>query len=236
MQFSDTSTKTGLYQDAQFLAGVDSNAFASTDFARLANRWYYKAVIDAWDSSDGWDFDDTNQSNFAIATTTMVNSQPDYSIPTNALKVRRVEVKDVGGNWTIVYPFDDKDLSGQALDEFYESDGVPRYYRMERNSVILYPAPSTAATTLAAGLKIYFLREVDEFESTDTTQEPGIAEPFHRVISMGAAYDFCIAKKPEYADRIRAELERLLADLRTFYSGRHADMVLKFKPIIQNYH
>lgn len=238
MQFSLSTGEKGLVEDARWMTNSDSNSYAVADITRCVNRWYYKAVIEAWKASSDWEFDDTNQSNFPIATTTMVASQADYSIPTNALKILRVEAKDVGGNWHIINPIDETEID-QALDEFYKTAGMPMYYRMVRNSIILYPAPASTSATLASGLKIYFLREVDEFITTDTTQEPGLAEPFHRILSLGAAYDFAVAKGTDNllsrADRWRQEIESLLRDLRDYYTGRHVNFKLKIRPLKENY-
>lgn len=235
MQFSDTSTNLGLYQDAQFLTGTDTNSFTAANFTRSANRWYYKAVIEAWKHQSDWEFDDTNQTNFPIATTTLVNSQPDYSIPSEALRIKRVEVRDGNGDYKIVTPIDETQIS-VALDEFHSTDGLPLFYRLVKNSIILYPAPDNGVSvTLASGLKLYFLREVDEFTASDTTQEPGIAEPFHRILSLGAAYDFALAKGKENMNALRGELEILLNDLRAFYAQRHDDFDTIIRPRVESY-
>ena len=234
MQFSDTSTNLGLVQDVTFLTGADTNAYPTADRTRNINRYYYKAVIQAWKSSSDWEFDDSNVADYPIATTTMVASQPDYSIPTNALKILRVEVKDNSGNWTIVKPIDEEQIK-VALDEFEKTDGLPRFYRAIRRNVVLYPAPATSSVTLSAGLKIYFLREVDEFAATDTTQEPGIAEPFHRILSLGAAYDFALAKGLPNQTNLKLEFEQLLKELSEFYNSRHRDFRQKLRPKIERY-
>lgn len=234
MQFSDTTNKTGIVEDITFLTGFDTNSYALADRTRNANRWYYKAVMAAWRASSDWEFDDANQSNMPIATTTLVADQKDYTIPTNALRILRVEVKDSAGNWVLVQPFDETQI-GVALDEFEKTSGVPRYYRLTRRSVIMHPAPSAAAMTLTAGLKIYFLREVDEFTVADTTQEPGIAEPFHRVISLGASYDFALAKGLQNTAVLKQEVEQLLAELGQFYSARHRNFKAQLRVRKENY-
>lgn len=233
MQFSDTSNNQGLYQDAQFLAGVDTNAFPVKDFTRLANRWLHRATTEIWKYSDDWEYDDANNSNFPIATTDMVNSQPDYSLPTGAYAVSRVEVKDAAGNWSVVQPIDETQIP-IALDELYEIDGIPRLYRMVRNSIVLYPAPDTSQVTATAGLKIYFAREASEFAYTDTTKEPGFAEQFHRICSIGAAFDFCVAKSKGNIQGLKVMLDELFEQMRNFYSMRHEDVRTKLSPRREN--
>lgn len=234
MQFSDSSTKTGLVEDVRFLTSTDSNSFATADITRSINRYYYKAVMAAWESQDAWDFDDANQTGFAIATTDLVNAQQDYALPSTALKIRRVEAKDSAGNWVKLEPISLEEIP-VASDEFMETNAMPRFYRLERNSVMLYPKPATASVTTTNGLKIHFLREVDEFTASDTTQEPGIAEPFHRILSLGAAYDFCVTREKPQAQTLKAELEQLIMELRKFVSSRYLDHTPRIKPRRENY-
>lgn len=228
MQFSDTSGKTGLVEDITFLTGFDTNSYTLADRARNCNRWYYKAVIAAWKTQSDWEFDDASVTGLPIATTDLVVNQQDYTIPSDALRIKRVEVKDNAGNWVLLAPIDETQIP-VALDEFEGTSALPRYYRMTRRSVVLYPAPATTNVTVSAGLKLYFEREVDQFTAADTTQEPGIAEPFHRIISLGASYDFALAKGLQNINVLKAEVEQLLQEMQQFYSKRHPN----FKPIIR---
>lgn len=69
-----------------------------------------------------------------------------------------------------------------------------------------------------------FSREVDPFTAADTTQEPGFAEPFHRILSLGAAYDWLIVNDTSTkADRILNQYEQLRMELREFYATRNKD-------------
>lgn len=220
MQFSDVTNDTGLVQHIDFLVGTNVNNFPLNDKAREMNRHYYNAVIAAWKASGDWDFDDTSQANFPIATDDLVNSQNDYALPVTALKLKRVEVLDSGGNSHVLVPLDDRQIPG-SLDEFYKTDSLPQYYRVLRGSIWLYPAPATASVTITDGLKIYFLREVDEFVAGDTTQEPGIPEPFHDILSIGAAYNFALAKGRDNVNILKNELEQKMGSLREFMASRH---------------
>lgn len=230
MQFSDSSNNTGLYEDAKFRAGADSNNFPIKDFTRFANRWYYRGVMGAWKAQDKWRFDDSNQSSNndddagkPVATTNLTSSTKVYTLPTGALRIRRVEVKDVAGNWQRVRPIDERLLSG-AEEEFMETDGRPQYYVLEGNTMRLFPAPDNGVSvTLTNGLRIFFDREIDEFVYTDTTQEPGLPEPFHHLLSVGAAADFCIAKSKPQGQALRTEAEVILAQMEEHFSSRHQD-------------
>lgn len=235
MQFnpgtSDANKAVSLYYDALDKTRGDTNNFPLPEFTRYVNRWYYFAVIEAWRASGDWDFDDTNQSDFPIATTTLVNSQADYSMPANALKLKRVELKDSGGNWHLLKEIDDRQIP-VALDEFYETDGLPLYYRLIRNSIVLYPAPDTTnSVTASNGLKIHFLREIDEFTPTDTTQEPGLPEPFHDILSTGAASDWGMSRGKENAGMLKQAVGEKLQQLRTFMAERHEKFEPRVRPL-----
>lgn len=229
MKFNDSSNEhDSLYHDALFLLGVDSNAYGLNDFARNVNKWYYKAVVAAWKNSDDWDFDDINNADFPIATTTLVDSQADYAIPSNALKIHRLEVLDSDGDYHIVTPIDESNVR-VALDEFQETDGIPKYFRLIKNSIVLYPAPSSTEVTLSAGLKLYFHREIDKFTNSDTTQEPGLPEPFHPILSFGAAYEFAQAKGLQNAGTLRGETVELIREMEEFFSNRNTSYHRKLR-------
>lgn len=213
------------------MAGADSNNFTIANFARLANRHYYRAVIDAWKCSDLWRFDDSNQSSNndddagkPVATSNLTNSTKTYALPTGALRIRRVEVKDQAGNWQVVIPIAEQKIVG-GEEEFMETDGRPQYYVLEGDKLRLFPAPDNGVSvTLTNGLRIFFDREVDEFTSADTTQEPGLPEPFHRILSIGAAYDFCLAKQKPQTNMLKMELEQLVSQLKEFFSVREVNV------------
>ncbi len=235
MVFSNASDGIGIVEMFRDLTGLDANVFTLKKATNFINRAYYDAVLEAWRASGDWDFDDTNQSDFPIAVTTMVESQEDYTIPATALKVVRLEVKDSSGNWTVVKPFDETQLPNTALSEFHETDGLPEWYRLIRGSVVLYPAPTATSATLTSGLRIYFLREVDEFVSTDTTQEPGLPEPFHDVLAWGAAYMAAIAKGLSNKNDLKAVYDEKINRMREFFADRHVDFKPRIRPRIESY-
>lgn len=224
MQFSDTSNLTGLVEDIDFFCNTNSTSYPLKDKARNANRWAYAAVVWILKANRLWEFDDTNQTDLPIATTTLVDSQNDYTLPTNLLKLQRVEVKDASGNYHKLDPIDKSQIKG-SVTEFEETDGLPRYYDIVGTSIFLYPAPAAASVTTTAGLKIYYSREIDVFASTDTTQEAGFPEPFHRVISLGAAYDWYIRRgQTQKASSLRSEIEVWKRELISFYESRDEEV------------
>ena len=71
-------------------------------------------------------------------------------------------------------------------------------------------------------------RDVDSFVATDTTQEPGFASNFHRILSLGASFDFeeDTVKKNFFLGQIRELKEELVE----FYSTRNVEYKTVIEP------
>ncbi len=242
MQFSDPENNNGLIQDITFLTGLDTNAISLAERTRLINRHYYLAVIEAWKADPYWEFDDPNlgssQSNnnwtyssmtgLPIATRDLVNNTRFYSLPTNALAIERVEVLNAQGVWQLLKPITKEEI-GVAVSEFHKPSGMPIYYNLVGTNIELIPAPSSSAVTLTGGLKAYLSREIYEFAPTDTTKEPALPEPFHRLLSLGAAYDIAMAKGLSNAQLLKIEYEQLMQKMRNFFGRRHSEKKVRIK-------
>src|SRR3990167_998297 len=212
MVLSVSSGKNSLIARTYFFAFGDtldhSTDFPLADVVVSLNRWVHRVATWILRASGTWEFDDSNQTDLPIATTTLVNSQQDYSLPTTTLKIHRVEILNSSGNYQKIRQIDQSEI-GEALTEYEETDGMPTKYDVLGNSLFLYPAPATGSVTMAAGLKIYVAREVTEFSTpasyttADTTQ-PGFDEAFHEKPCLGAAQDWCLVNGPEdRATRLR---------------------------------
>lgn len=236
MKFNLVGEKeNSLYHDTLNFAGIsDTSQFPLTEFTRNANVWYRRADSWIWEATGTWEYDDSNWTTLPIATATLVAAQHDYEMPSTARKIDRVEILDSNENYQSTTPLD-KSQVGVAMSEFYETDGFPKYYDLVGRSIMLYPAPAAANVTTTKGLKVYYARDVSEFGITDTITSPGFDSHFHRIISLGSAYDYCLANG--IADRqtqIRNEIELLKAEIQTHYGSRHRDMRPKFIPVDNN--
>lgn len=235
MQFSDTTYRIGIIQDCEDLLSMDAATISGTNntlyqFTRFINGWYSKVVSWIWEATGDWEYDDSNHTDLPIATATLVASQEDYSLPTTAQKILRVEVKNANGDYYVVSPIDQSEI-GISYSEFEETAGLPKYYDIIGNSLILKPAPSSTDVTMVAGLKLHFSREIDYFIYSDITQEPGFDERYHRILSYGASLDYATAKNliekiPIFTNRI-LELKN---ELQTFFGGRHQNFGIKIRP------
>lgn len=232
MKIRPTDDYNSLYQDTLDFVGVsDTSSLPHAQFYRGANDWYRRADSWIWEASGTWEFDDSGYTNLPIATADLVDGQQDYEMPSSARKIDRVEVMDDDGEYHIVQPIDKSQVTREAMSEYYDEDGMPIQYDLVGRSIFLYPAPSDSDVTLTEGLKLYFTRDINEFETTDTSTEPGFDNHFHRIISLGVAHDYCISN--DLADRkkeIRQEIGQLREEMAKHYGSRPRGMKNRIRP------
>lgn len=234
MVFSDTTTKQGIIEEIDFICGSDLNTYPIADKTRNVNRAYDRVISLIFQAQGKWQWDDTNQTDLPSATTNVVSGQLDYALDSAHLNIDKVMIKDNGGNWTVLRPFDitDPEINGYLMGN--PSSGTPLRYDMRANSIILYPTPNYASTS---GLKIFFERPSTYFVSSDTTKSPGFASIFHRFLSNSASYDYAFSKGiKDLAISIKNEINILEQSIQKFYAQRNkADGHAILKGRIRNY-
>jgi hypothetical protein len=229
MEFSNVSTNQGILQDTHFLCNTNSTSYPTADIVRNVNRWIYRGVTWLLEANPNWSFDDRNLSTHPEVLADLVAGQKDYQLPTDILKLLAVYIKKADGDYTKLRPVTEAGFA-QDLDEMFPTDGLPQYYELKGGSIFLYPGPATADVTTTNGIKLSVSREIDVFTASDTTQESALAEPFERLGSYGAAYDYLIVNGPmDRAQSIRAEIEAIKNDMLLFYSGRSTEQKLKIQ-------
>jgi len=221
-----------LKKDTYFLTNTSSAIYLDSDLERNLNYHYDETAILIWNSVGDWSFDDLSQNTLPIAVTDLVDKQQDYSLPTTARKLERVEIKDKDGNWRLLKPIDKSQIA-VAMEEYLEVPGVPVEYDLIGNSIFLYPKPDATQVTTTKGLKVYVSRSVIPLSASG--DEPGFDSEFHRILSLGAAQDWCIANQlaAKEAD-IRREKEKMQYNLKIHYAQRHHGL-LRITPHRENY-
>jgi len=218
---------TNIKADIDFLCGTTSGTYPDADKIRNINIAYNDVARLVWESAAGWQFDDSNATTLPIAKTTLVHNQQDYSLPTDAQKLEEVIVKDSAGNWNKLKPFDIHDIT-IAPEEYMETTGLPVYYDMIGRSIMLYPTPSSAYCTMTSGLGVYVSRNVTEFATSASSEVPGFAIPFHRILSYAVALDF--SQDNSQRQVWAAQKERLERGLINFYAKRDVEVNTNIKP------
>ncbi|MDD5551118.1 MAG: hypothetical protein PHS34_07660 [Candidatus Omnitrophica bacterium] len=230
--FNSTNKENSLYHDCLALLGLsssDTTSYPIADFTRSANEAYKLTNQIIWQSTGEWEFDDSNYETLPVATRDMVADQKDYLLPSYAQKIDRLEVMDNSEDWQVVIPFD-KSMEKDAMTELYSSTGLPKYYDLVGDSLILYPTPDATYCTLTAGLKLYFSREIDEFAVDDTTKEPGFNSDFHRMISLGAALDWAAPKGLNLMGGLQNQIKDMKENIKKFYGSRDRDLKVRIIP------
>jgi len=245
MDFSNTTSKSGLLQDCEFWcgfddAGITGNATLKAQFTGRLNDWYHKVVTMILAAQDAWDWDDTNKTNYPVATTPLVASQRDYTFPTSLkiLKIKRVDVTYDGSTYYKVEPFDSSE-TGLGLGNDTTVDArfskTSPFYDLKSTSIWLYPMASAADVTAGGKLRIEFFREPTEFTTSDTTAEPGFDEPFHRMLSLGASLDYCVRQSLPQKNDLAALLKDYEERLRLYYGRKDQDTNPQLKPADTDY-
>lgn len=235
ISFNDTSSaKNGLIQVCEFeifgeqdYGKISGNANLLATFTRGLNDGLNRVSSLILQSDGRWQWDDTNSTDYPIATTDLVTTagseQQDYTLAVSHLKILRVEVKDIAGNWNLLTPIDQADVNDQSLTDFLKTAGMPRYYDKTANSIFLYPKPSAESVTSTGGLRVFCQRPPSYFVTTDTTKTPGFNQLYHKLPALIASRDYALAKNlpiaKGLADRVAIEEDALIAD----YALRNRD-------------
>jgi len=225
MIFSGHATNQDIVSDTRWLISGDPAGvtdYGINDITRNVNRWYDRVVSLIMRADGRWEWDDDNYDTLPVATTNLVSGQPDYNIASSSfLNLIRVEVKDQSSNWILLKPISYEDRKGSAMTEWAETDSTPESYDKVGNSIILYP---TSDYSSDSALKVYFQRVPSYFAYDDTTKVAGFAPLFHRILSMGAAYDYCLVNSfPEKRATLKGEIAGMEAQLIAYYSQRSKD-------------
>lgn len=218
---------TDLKNDIDFLCKTNSNTYKNADKIRNMNVAYQNVARLIWEAAGEWQYDDSNADDFGIATTTLVDSQKDYELPTACQRVQRVEIIDGAGNYLKLRHIDTADMT-LATTEHLNGTGTPLEYDLVGRSLFLYPTPGTGFVTMAAGLKVYFDRDVTELTTSDTSTSPGFATAFHRILSLAAAKDYL--RNDDERKFMISEKIKLENGLKRFYGKRNIEGKTKIKP------
>lgn len=239
MTFNDTTNLNGLIQECETLVfggnygAISGNTNLLKTFTRLINNGLDEITVMLLGADGRWQYDDTNYSDYPIATTNLVDSQQDYVLDASHIKITGVEILDSEGNYYPIEPIDEMDIQDRdmATTEFLEEAGMPRYYDIKSNSLFLYPKPSSTDVTTTNGLKVYFQREPSYFIYTDTTKKPGFASIFHDIPALFACAKYAKANSmTEKAREMDAMVARRLEDMQEFFRDRNVDDKLRITP------
>lgn len=203
-----------LRADTNFLCGATSATYPDADKMRNMGVAYQRVATKIWESDPTYSWDDRNNTDGPVAYRTVANASAAYVIPTTAIRVRGVEIKDNSGHFHKLTPVTYEDLPF-APTEYLNQAGLPIHYMIEGNEIRLFPAPGTNSVTMSSGMAVHLSRSVTEPATSATTTEPGFASGFHRILSLAAAVDFIQDDKQR--EFLAIQRERLEQGLVKFY-------------------
>lgn len=243
LAFSDTTAKLGIIQACENYTslgetGISGNSSLLKEFTRYINEVNSRVWHMIFTSYGGWQYDDANQTNLPAASDTLTSGQVSYALPTGALTVRGVEIKDQGGIWTPLTAITEEMIRDyQAVGEFYKTAAKPLYYQLVGQTVRIFPASNY---TQASSFKVFFDRGSVAFASSDTTATPGFAGEYHGILPIGASIQWLISKRPDSGNLalLRQEYAVYEQKLKKFYQEKYRQMFpprIKTADIIRQY-
>lgn len=227
MNFSNTTDKNGIIQDIErYLrkgaTGISGNAVLLSDITAFCNTELRMTWHHVFKSTNAWQYDDSNQTNLPSATANLVSGTRAYLLPSDALVVRQIKIKNSSGEYYEVYP-----CTNEEIDED-QPNGTPLRYVLVGNTIKFNVAPSYNSD---AGLKVFFDRGSVSFDTSDTTQQPGFASEYHDLIPIGASIRYLKIYSPSDATipQLEKDYARLLKNLEEFYQKQYRS----YKPKLQ---
>lgn len=236
MEFSNTTTNTGIVQQVRNFMRVDATQWPTSQIVNSVNNYLDTVTGYAIGADRRFQFDDSNHTKLPIGTTNLVANQSDYSFLTDEqgnsiLNLTRIDILDADGKYRQLEVIDQSQID-EALDEALIPAGiVTKYDKIADNIIRLYPKPSVSVTS---GLKFYFQRTASYFTASDTTKAPGVAPLLHRGFVIAAAYDGALTLGLNNLQPLSVELQKEEAKMMQYFSNRNLDEVRKMTPFKQN--
>lgn len=230
--FSDTSTNTGLVQQARKLMRVDSSQWPTANIVASANNWldFVAGYMIGQDKRFQWD--DTNHSALPEGTIDSTTAS-DYSFLTdqqgnNIITLIGISRLDSASGKYI--PLTEVDRNDQGIDvsEFGATSGTPtRYDKIADNIVRL---DYKVASVISNYFKFYFQRTPSYFVAADTTKAPGVSPLLHRGFVIAAAYDGAMTLGLKNLRALSIERDKEEAKVIQAFAARNRDTIGRMIP------
>ena len=143
-----------------------TNAYSASLGLLNLNNALYRVETEYMKTDAYPKYDNSNNTDFPIATGDLVASQQDYTLPTETIKIDRIEISYDGVNFyraTLLNPTEHSVAltSTNIASDF--STGSPAY-SLNGRSIMLYPIPTIAVT---GGIRVYGQRFHTAFTSAN---------------------------------------------------------------------
>lgn len=221
MTFNGSDKANSIVADIDFLLFGDGETFNTdyslTDRTRNVNITWDEAIAELYKADPNHKWDDTTNTDFPIATLTLVPNQDHYTLLDSALVVHRVRIMDRNGKYMTLTPVNRVELTDSEL----EATGSPDKYYKLGGAIFPVPIPDYGATD---GVELEFQRGANYFTISDTNKVPGFNPQYHQFLSIGAALRYAssngMKNKTTY---LSGEKERIRTTMREHYQLRALD-------------
>lgn len=228
MILSDTTHKNGILQHIEIKVFGDNGYGKITDdsdrlyqFVDRINRAMDRFTFLAMTADGRWQWDDNNYTTSSIATTNLVSGQREYEFALDHLEIERVLVQDSSGTWQVIKPIDQQDDDAVLyLENNTGRTGFPTKYDKRGTTLWLDFTPNYNKT---GGLKVYFKRGADYFETSDTSKAPGFASNFHYFVPLHASTHYGLDRALPEAKNWYELLQIEENSIKTYFSMRNKD-------------
>lgn len=218
MVFSDTTNKNGCIQFIESLCrlgdgGITNDATLFKQITSYFNQADKKVGIALLRADKNWKWDDSNYTDFSIATINTVANQRDYTLPASIS----------GGNTSTLWRINKVEvLTGSEYKEIELMDvdekevtttGTPTKYNLIGGSLRFKELPVSSVTS---GLRISFQRSGISFTTASTTDQPGYIDAYHDLPCYDVASAYLLPINTQlattYSDIFNTRLKLLKQD------------------------
>jgi hypothetical protein len=223
-------TSATILAQIRFLTNQNATTLGDTDCVRLMNIYFNRLVQSIVDVNEDFFAD--------YSTFDLVNAQREYTLPTDCLKIKRLEISYDATNWDKATPITEHEI-GIPLDDSNATEVDTNFssnnpaYHIFNGSLFLYPKPSAASEE---GGKLWYIKRQTALAADTTEANITIPIEFHYLIAEGASADvFRRLGKEDRAQVADSNFARGEAQMKAKVSGRNLDDSMRLSAEIQSY-
>ena len=223
-----SNTPADLYEYLKFITGQDnlSTTQANMLFKYAVDDYSHLALV-----SDGvHKFDDTTNTTYPIATSTVSSANPKITLDATFLMLDRVTVT-VNGVEKPLKAIDRRDYKDRSLVEVFGDSGVPTHYDYDAHGIEVFPHPDTSYTATA-----YYSRAARYIDVADSVTEIGIPRIHHQYLALHCARQLGFRTIDGNRTDVAAELAKwegvgsMKGKIAVHYNSRDEDRPKRMKP------
>lgn len=234
--FSDTSTNTGIVQQARKMMRVDSSQWPTANIVASVNNWHDFITGYAIGEDKRFQWDDTNHTALPEGTIPSTTSS-DYSFLTdqqgNAI-ITLIGVSRLDSASGKYIPLTEVDRNDPSVDvsSFGTTSGTPTMYDKIADNIIRLDYK--VGSVISAYFKFFFQRTGSYFVAADTTKSPGVSPLLHRGYVIAAAYDGALTLGLKNLRALLVEREKEEAKVVQYFASRNRDTVTRMVPRVES--